>query len=301
MSQETANEAWTIGRLLRWTTGWFEQHGVDAPRLSAELLLAHTFGCKKIELYTRFEHVANPEQLTTMRELVRKAAEHMPVAYLIGRKEFFSLEFEVSPAVLIPRPETETLVQRVIDLCRARPDEPLAILDLGTGSGCIAVAIAKYVPTADLVASDASAEAVEIARHNAERHGVAERIAFCVADGLALEAAVVPLGGFDVIASNPPYIAEADFDALPRNVRDYEPRASLTLPGSDGLAFYRRLAAECGGCLKPDGSILVEIGHDQSQSVPAIFAETRHFTHVGTYRDPTDPHDRVVHFQRTGA
>ncbi len=295
MSQGTTSEVWTIGRLLQWTTGWLQQHQVDQPRLSAELLIAHALHCRKIELYTRFDVAATPDQLAAMRELVRRAAEHMPIAYLIGRKEFYSLEFEVTPAVLIP--ETETLVQKVIDLCRAAA-RPMRILDLGTGSGCIAVGIARYVPTAALVAADISPDAIEVARRNADRHGVADRIRFCTADWLDLPHDAVPPDGFDIIVSNPPYIAEADIPSLPRNVREYEPRHALTAPGSDGLVFYRRLAAECGRHLRHGGDILVEIGHNQHATVREILSGNDALDYVGTYRDPADPHDRVVHVRR---
>jgi len=301
MSQGMANEVWTIGRLLGWTVEWLKGHQVDQPRLSAELLLAHAFGCKKIDLYTRFEMAASPEHLAALRDLVRRAAEHAPIAYLIGHKEFYSLDFEVTPAVLIPRPETETLVQKAIDLCRAAPDTPLTLLDMGTGSGCVAISIARYVSNAAIVASDISADALEVARRNAERHDVAGRIRFCQADCLALPADAVPAGGFDAIVSNPPYIPEAEFDALPRTVRDYEPRSSLTVAGSDGLVFYRRLATEHRGRLRPGGSILVEIGQGQHADVLRIFAATGRFAHKGTFRDPTDPHDRVVWMQATNA
>jgi len=299
MAEGTSNESWTIGRLLQWTTGWLTRHEVDQPRLSAELLIAHAFGCRKIDLYTRFDVAAAPEQLATMRELVRKAAEHEPIAYLIGHKEFFSLAFEVTPAVLIPRPETETLVQKTIDLCRGRPEAPGEILDLGTGSGCIAVSVAKYVPGVVVTATDISPEAIEVARRNAERHGVADRIRLWTADWLDLPPEALPPGGFDIIVSNPPYIPESRVDTLDRNVREYEPRIALTAPGSDGLVFYRRLANECEGKLRPGGSVLVEVGHDQHEAVVEIFTATGRFTHAGTYRDPSDPHDRVVHV-RTG-
>lgn len=295
MAEDPSSEAWTIGRLLQWTTGWLARHEVPQPRLAAELLIAHAFGCKKIELYTRFEVAANPDQLATIRELVTKAAEHTPIAYLIGHREFFSLDFEVTPAVLIPRPETETLVQKTIDLCRAGPGSPMKILDLGTGSGCIAVSVAKYVPSAALAASDISPEAIEVARRNAAKHGVTERIRFCAADWLDLPADAIPPGGFDALVSNPPYIPEAEIEHLDRNVRDYEPRISLTVPGSDGLVFYRRLANDYQGKLRPGGSILVEIGHDQLEAVLAILVSAGQLTHAGTYRDPSDPHNRVIH------
>lgn len=295
MTEQAPQDVWTVGRLLQWTTGWLDRHEVDSPRLSAELLIAHALACKKIELYTRFDAVPAEPQLAAIRELVRKAAEHVPIAYIVGRKEFFSLEFAVGPAVLIPRPETETLVQKTIELCRAEPDRTHHVLDLGTGSGCIAVAIARYAANAALTATDVSADAVEVARSNAERHGVADRITFAVADWLDLPAGVRPLDGFDVIVSNPPYIAEAEMASLPRNVRDYEPRGSLTADGSDGLVYYRRLAAEHGGRLRPGGSVLVEIGAGQREDVLKIFRDDGRFNYVGTFRDPGDPFDRVIH------
>src|SRR5262245_40238915 len=155
MSQ-TANQPWTIGRLLSWTREHFEAKGVDDPRLSAELLLAEALGCKKIELYTRFEQEPKPDQLARFREFVRQATAHSPVSYLIGRKEFYSLEFAVTPDVLIPRPETETLVERALAFCKTLTSDVVNIFDMGTGSGCVAVAIAKFEPRARIVASDIS-------------------------------------------------------------------------------------------------------------------------------------------------
>lgn len=296
MPQDTAGEAWTIARLLQWTTGWLRQHKVDSPRLSAELLLAHALKCRKIELYTRFEAVPGADVLATFRELVRKAAEHVPIAYLIAHKEFFSIDLEVASAVLIPRPETETLVQKVIDLCRADPDNPKRILDVGTGSGCIAIAIARYVPSADVTAVDISEEALAIARRNAERQGLADRIAFVRADWLAIDPAAAPPASFDLIVSNPPYIAAADYDALPRSVREYEPRLAL-FGGTDGLDFYRRLSAGSPALLRGAGMVLVEIGAGRRDAVVKLFEASGRFIHRGTYRDPADPHDRVVCMQ----
>jgi len=250
--------------------------------------------CRKIELYTRFETVPSPEQLTALREMVKKAAEHYPIAYLIGRKEFFSIEFEVTPAVLIPRPETETLVQKTIELCRNEPDSPKRILDLCTGSGCIAVAIAKYVPNAVLFASDVSPDALAVARRNAERAGLAERITWFEAAGLNLPAGSVEVNSFDILVSNPPYIAESEYEQLPRNVRDYEPRLALAA-GMDGLDFYRRIANESARWLRDGGAVLVEIGANQSHEAIKLFESSGRFIHQGTFRDPTDPHDRVVY------
>ena len=283
---------WTVGRLLQWTAGWFAEREVEGGRLAAELLLAKAMGCRKLDLYTRYESEPSPEQRLAFRELVRQAGEHTPVAYLLGTREFFSLEFEVTPAVLVPRPETEVIVQRMVQLCREQPERTWKILDLGTGSGCIAVAIAKYAPNAQLTASDVSAEALQVAARNVERHALGERIRLVEADWLELPGDALPEGGFDAICSNPPYISEAVFAGLPPNVRDHEPRLALS-PGGDGLGMYRRLALDAPRVVAPGGRILAEMGYDQRDAVLGIFAAAG-WAHLGTHRDPTDPHDRAV-------
>ena len=201
------------------------------------------------------------DQRTAFRELVRKAGEHTPIAYLLGSREFFSLEFQVTPAVLVPRPETEALAQRMIDLCRASAERQWHILDLGTGSGCVAVTIAKYAANAILVASDISEEALAVARANIERHGLGGRIRAVLADGFALPADCIPKGGFDAVVSNPPYISEAVYKGLPPNVRDHEPRVALVPPGSTGCrctAASRRRLRQCwppaGDCWPRSGT-----------------------------------------------
>jgi len=288
---------WTVRRLLDWTIQWFTQKQVEGGRLAAELLLARAMGCRKIELYTRYDEEPTEEQRATFRELVQHAGEHTPIAYLLGTREFFSLDFNVTPAVLIPRPETEALVQRVIDLCRTSPDRTWYVLDIGTGSGCIAVAIAHYAPNTQLVASDISPEALAVAQSNVELHHVEERVQLVQADGVHLPAASVPSGGFNAIVSNPPYISEAAWDELPPNIRQHEPRLALVPQGSDGLDMYRRLASESAPILMPDGLLLVEIGYDQRDAVLDIFATGGPWTFLGAHRNPTDPYDRILEFQ----
>jgi release factor glutamine methyltransferase len=293
---------WTIGRLLRWTTDYLARSEVEDPRLAAELLLAHALGCPKIELYTRFDTVPDEPTRAALRTLVRRAADHAPIAYLIGHKEFYSLDFEVTPAVLIPRPETETLVDRAIEHCRSLGNREVRFIDVGTGSGCIAVAVLSQVRNAVGVGTDISAEALQVARRNAERHQVADRLTWLQIDGLDLPPEAVPAGGFDLLVSNPPYVADAQLDALPRNVREHEPRAALSAgpdgaDGADGLAFYRLFAARASEILAPGGSILVEIGYDQREAMVAVFARAGRYSHVGTWRDPGGPHDRVVQFR----
>ncbi len=299
MSQQTEQQQpWTIARLLEWTQGHFARREVDEPRLAAEILLAHALGCKRIELYTRFDCVPEPPQLDQFRELVKRAAEQEPIAHLVGKKEFFSLEFNVTPDVLIPRPETELLVEKVIDYVRSLAPEGtgLSILELGTGSGCIAVALLAHLPGLTVVATDVSPEAIVVAEANAAKHGVADRIRFFQVDGLDLPAEAIPDDGFPLIVSNPPYIREVEMCGLDRNVRDYEPRGALT-DGGDGLSFYRLLASErVSAVLASGGQVFVEVGDDQSQEVAGIFADSGRFNHKGTYSDTTGPFDRVLQF-----
>lgn len=296
MTTSGSETTWTVGRLLQWTTQWFSERQVEGGRLAAELLLARAMGCRKIELYTRYESEPTPEQRAVFRDLVRQAGEHTPIAYLLGSREFFSLDFTVTPAVLVPRPETEAVVQRAIDICKADPDRTWRVLDVGTGSGCIAVAIAKYAVNTMLVASDISEEALAVAAGNAERHGLADRIRFVRADCVALPEDAGPEGGFDLIVTNPPYIAETVYAGLPANVRDHEPKIALTPPSGDGLEMYRRLSEEAPAVLTPGGRLLAEIGHDQLAAVLEVFASAGGWEYAGSHRNPTDPYDRVVEF-----
>ncbi len=293
-----ASDQWTIGRLLDWTRQHLAEKDVDQPRLCAELLLAHALGCKKIDLYTRFEHVPDEQQRAALRDLVRQAAKRVPIAYLTGKKEFFSLDFEVTPAVLIPRPETELLVEEVISYCRPGNRQSWNILELGTGSGCIAVAAARYVTNARLVASDISAEALAVAGRNVERHGVADRVKLIEADGLQLPVEVIPDGGFDMIVSNPPYVSTEQVELLEPEVARYEPRVAL-VAGAEGLVFYRLLAGGGAKLLWPGGAVFVEVGCGQHEQVARIFAESDRFELVKVSTDLAGI-ERLMHFRLTG-
>ncbi len=255
----STEQSWTIGRLLDWTTQFFQQKGSESPRLDSEVLLAHALGCKRIDLYTRHTEEAPAQGRQRFRELVRQRIEGCPVAYLVGHKEFFSLEFEVNRAVLIPRPDTECVVVECLRLAKDVTEPTL--LDIGTGSGCLAIAIAKHHKTAQVTAIDISPEALAVASRNAARHGVAERIRFLQGDLFA----PIPAGErFDFILSNPPYIPHDDIAKLPPGVRDYEPHVALD-GGADGFAVFDRLIAEAPAHLKPDGYLLLEIGSPQEQ------------------------------------
>ena len=299
----TVQELWTVGRLLNWTTESFRSSGLDEPRLSAEILLAHALGCDRIDLYTRFADVPDDTNRAAFRELVQKAGRHVPIAYLVGHKEFFSLDFEVTPDVLIPRPETETLVDHALQSCRkaaaAGPNghSPLEILDLGTGCGCIIIAVLTHLPHARGTGTDISAAAIQVASRNAGRHNVADRITFAQADRLELPPDVIPQDGFDLLVSNPPYVAEADMHTLAPGVRQHEPAIALT-PGGDGLDFFRTLAADGPALLQPRGMVMIEIGAGQGDRVKSVFRSQPRFSYMGSYRSPSDPHDRVMHFAK---
>ena len=299
MGELASGDAWTVGRLLTWTRQWLGERGVEESRLATELLLAHALGCAKIELYTRYESVPSESEMTTFRALVRQAGEHTPIAYLLGMKEFFSLEFEVSPAVLVPRPETETLVQAVIDHCRDGRLEQPTVLDVGTGSGCIAVALAKYVPDARVVATDISPEALEVAARNVSRHQVDEQVRLVEADWLTLPHEVLPEGGFDVIVSNPPYVSAAELDSLSRTVRDHEPHGAL-VADEEGLAAYRRLAEGVFALLAADGVVVVELGNGQGAAVAELFTASGQLAHQATRQDQARI-DRVLTFSTVGS
>ncbi len=247
-------EAWTVGRLLTVTTDWLIGRGSESPRLDAEVLLAHVRGCERIALYTAFDTPVADAERARFRELVKRRGEGEPVAYLVGSREFFSLPFAVNKAVLVPRPETEGLVVRALDLCKmaAAP----RIIDVGTGSGAIAVTLAKRLPQATIVATDISTEALTVAGENAARHGVAERVRFVACDLLGASEAAGP---WDVIVSNPPYVREDEFDSLPRDVRLHEPRSAL-VSGPAGVEVVARLAAAAAESLAPGGWLLIEIG-----------------------------------------
>lgn len=296
MSAQPAAEPapWNYSRLLTWTTDFLTRQGIEDARLSSELLLAHAVGCRRIELYTRGDQVPAPEHLERFREWVKRAAAHEPIAYLVGEKEFFSLAYRVSREVLIPRAETEILVEWALDYLARTATAAPKLLDIGTGSGCLAITLLKHCPTASAVATDVSAAALEIARANAERHGVLDRMVLVQADRLQLPSDVRPDGGFDLLVCNPPYIPESQVPMLDVAVRDYEPRAALT-DGGDGLSFYRELAAGSRTLLNGAGVVVVEVADGQADAVREIF-NAGGWTHRITRRDRTTGRQRVLAF-----
>lgn len=260
--------------------------------MAAELLLANVLKCPRIQLYTRFDQPLVEPLLSQFREAVKKAADHYPIAYLLGVKEFYSLEFAVSPAVLIPRPETETLVDQVLAYTRTRETASLSIMDFGTGSGCIGLALAKHLPQAMVIGVEVSSEAAAIATLNARRLQLTERFQVQLQDQLA---AAAPQVQYDIIVSNPPYVSRVDYEQLPRTVREYEPAVALC-GGGEGLDYYHLIAQQAPACLHPNGAVFVEIGAGQQEAVIAIFQQDGAFRHVQSWRDHREGHWRVVQF-----
>jgi release factor glutamine methyltransferase len=290
----SADAPWTVGRLLDWTAGYLADKGMESPRLEAQVLLAHALGCKRIDLYVRHDQATTDEVRTRFKGLIQERIKGCPVAYLVGVKEFYSLEFFVDGGVLIPRPATETLVGAVLELLRTVVNP--RVLDVGTGSGCLPIATAKYHPTARFTAVDISPRALGVAERNAGKHEVAGRIRFLEGDLFA------PLSAedvFDLILSNPPYIRTDDLKDLAPDVRDFEPRLALD-GGPDGFAVFDRLLAGAYDHLAPGGHLLVEIGAAQEAD-----ARARVQAHGGYELGPTlvdaDGHPRVLRARRITA
>ncbi len=251
----STTETWTIGKLLTWTTDYLKKGGSTSPRLDAEVLLAHACGRQRIELYTTFDQEPAEEAKVAFRELVRRRNEGTPVAYLVGYKEFYSLQFEVNPDVLIPRPETEHLVVAALDRAKEAGTQELNLVDVGTGSGAIAVTIAKHLKNCRMTAIDKSSAALAVARRNAEKHQLGEdRISFLESDLLS---ALPQDAKFDFVLSNPPYVSQAEYEQLPATVRKFEPQMAL-VAGPDGSEVIARLLLEAQLKLHPRGYCIFE-------------------------------------------
>lgn len=274
-----AQPAWTVRKVLEWTTQHLQKHGSETPRLDAEVLLAHARKCRRIELYTNYDEPLSDAVRAQMRELVQRRANAEPVAYLVGHREFFSLDFAVTPDVLIPRPDTETLVLEL--LSRARGMAAPRVLDLCTGSGCIAVSVARNCPAAIVTATDISEGALAVARGNVERHHVSDRVELLQGDLFG----PLPAGTtFDFVASNPPYIPTAEIETLAGDVRRHEPRLALD-GGADGLDLLRRILAEAPRFLVPGGWLLVEFTPEQAERLTELARRQGEYGEVRVQKD----------------
>jgi release factor glutamine methyltransferase len=263
----------TILEVMQRSADYLAKKGVDSPRLQVELLLAHVLKMPRMNLYLNFERTLAPPELDALRGLVQRRGLREPLQYIVGTISFCGVELHVNPHVLIPRPETERLAECAWKFLQSVPAAagPPQALDLCAGSGCLALALAAHVPTAQVCATDLSADALAVARQNIERHPFGERI--CLRQG-DIFGAIDSQAKFDLIVSNPPYIPSAELEKLEPEVRDFEPRSALD-GGADGLDFYRRIAAESGGFLKAGGRVMVELEEDGAEAARRIFAESR--------------------------
>ncbi len=268
-----APKKWTVKEILKVTTDYLNLKGIDSPRLSAEILLAHQLNLTRVKLYLNFDQPLRQGEVEGYRSLIRRRLNKEPVQYITGIQEFWSMDFSVGPGVLIPRPESEIIVEQVLSLYEGgEPGTGMhpKILDLGTGSGALAVSLAKELESAHIFATDITEVSLDFAKGNAARHGVESRIELLRGD---LWAPILDYGAaFDVIVSNPPYIAAEEYDALPQEVRDYEPRTALD-GGPDGMVYIERIIKDAPGYLDPGGWLLIEMDPDQTPGAKDLIEE----------------------------
>ncbi|MCB2154553.1 peptide chain release factor N(5)-glutamine methyltransferase [bacterium] len=274
----------TVGQIILKSAQWLDRKGIDSPRLDAELLLAYVLDCSRLDLYLQWEKPLIELEMGNYRELIRsRGQDRTPVARLLGKKEFYGRDFEVSPATFVPRPETEGVVDRALELLSSDPalrvDKPV-VLEVGTGTGAIIVSLAAEDAQPRYIATDISADALATARKNAAAIHVESRIDFRHGSGLC---------GYDgalhLLVSNPPYIPEDQIPTLPPEVKDHDPMAALLGPGSDGLDCVREMLDQAKGCLAPGAWVVLEIGEDQEEPVLAVFEKAGIFTDARVERD----------------
>ncbi len=292
---QSSNIGWTILKLLEWTCDYFKSRDVESPRTSAEILLAHVLKLNRIDLYLRYDQPLNSHELEQFKALIKRRVQREPVAYILGLKEFWSIEVGVTKDVLIPRPETECLVEVALALLSEESTAaPKRILDLGTGSGAIVLALASQQPSHQFFASDCSIMALKVARQNADRHGLDGLIHFFAGDWLR----PIHKGKllFDMIISNPPYIRSGDIAGLQPEIYKYEPLIALD-GGLDGLGSLKKIINSAHRCLNHRGYLLLEIGHDQKDAVQAAIDNCGQYNKVFYSKDYSSL-DRVVQMQR---
>jgi release factor glutamine methyltransferase len=289
--------AWTIVELLRWTADYLRDKGVLEPRASAEVLLAHVLNLSRLDLYLRYDQPLSPEELARFKSLVVRRRQGEPVAYLTGHKEFWSLDFQVRSGVLIPRPETEILVASALEAARtmiglelkvqepnefARPEKNVLWgLEIGVGSGAVVVALARELPQMAWLALDLSETSLTVARDNARRHGAADRLRFVRGDLLS---GLNPAPRFALLVANLPYVSRAQYEQLPREIRDFEPQQALW-GGEDGLSLIRPLTQEAHRYLRPGGCLALEVGEGQASEVLELLRQTGAYQGLETLAD----------------
>lgn len=288
------SEQWTILKLIKWTADYLSKKGINTARLDAELMLAYLLKTDRTHLYMNFDQPLNKDELTNFKKLLERRAKHEPLQYITGEQEFWSLPFKVSPSVLIPRPETELLVEESIkELSKSFPeDESIEILDIGTGSGALVAALASEIKEAHLTGVDISSEAAKLARENIEANNLSSSVS--ILEGDLFEP--VKDKSFHLIVSNPPYIPRGDLDSLQPEVAEFEPLSALD-GGDDGLDYYHRIIPESLKYLIPGGWLMLEHGKGQSADIISIFKERDAFTDIESINDLAGI-DRVVKGRR---
>jgi release factor glutamine methyltransferase len=269
----------TVLELINLSTDYLKNKGIDSPRINAELLLAKVLNCKRLDLYLSFDRPLVETELTLYRDFIKRRSKNEPLQYIVGSVEFYGLEFIVNRSVLIPRQETEILVETIITANKGR--ENLKILDVGTGSGIIAICLAKHLNLAHVVAVDYSADALVVAKENAIVNGVAENINFVQHD---IKIDGINFGDdFDIIVSNPPYVSNEEFPKLQPELRIFEPKIALT-DDSDGFSFYKTITQKASKLLKTSGKIYFEVGQGQYSQVEEIL-KLENFNNINIYKD----------------
>ena len=286
-SEQTGEKAWTVRSVLQWTTDFFAQHDLASARLDAEVLLAHVLEQDRLALYLHYEDEVPGSALQAYRQLIRRRVKQEPIAYITGIREFYSISFAVEPSVLIPRPETEHLVEYVLKHVKENAgtagEEGMRLLEIGTGSGNLCISLATHLPQVQIVSLDVSPSAIAVARKNLEAHpDCAERIRLVQGD--LLEGLHPERARFHLIVSNPPYVAAESWDDLAPEVRDYEPRTALD-GGHKGTEILRRILRDAARFLLPEGVLVVEIGEDQAEAMTCAAEETGHYHHSRVLED----------------
>jgi len=276
---------WKVLELLNWSAEYLSARGIENARLNAERLLGRILNSDRVQLYLDFDRPLTEAELLRFKEYIKRRLGHEPLQYILQECEFMSLRFKVNPGVMIPRPESEVLVETVLETCREKfpSKNPIRILEVGTGSGCIAVSLAKHLPVVRVTAIDISDEALKIAAENARLNEVDDRIQFRQLDFMRADFPKQLSEIFDVLVSNPPYISDKDFPNLPVEIKEFEPLIALK-NGSDGLSFYHRISQLSSSLLNPSGLVAVEVGLGQAAMVEKIFLEHT-FSKVTSYKD----------------
>jgi release factor glutamine methyltransferase len=269
----------TVLESINLSAQYLLQKGIESPRTNAELLLGHILGCKRLDLYLLFERPLSENEIKNYREYIKRRGNFEPLQYIVGTIEFYSLELKVNPSVLIPRPETELLIENILN--QFPKEQNLVILDIGCGSGNIAIALAVNLPSSKIVSTDVSQEALFVAKENSERHNVAGRIKFVRHDILKNDLNSFPM--FDVVVSNPPYVSKENYSTLQKEIKDFEPVIAVS-DERDGYTFYREISTKAAAKLKQNGKLFFEVAQGQSDDVKNIMAKNN-FINISTIKD----------------